>query len=106
MFTMIEPWATEWSRLIYRIFHHEPFEPEASEWDFESSGWLSGRNGANSWIIFARDGVRFEEDFPELQILSIRLMMPFRYLVSGGVSVKVGMPGWTFRLWQRLENIL
>ncbi len=33
-------------------------------------------------------------------------MMPFRYLVSGGVSMRSLMPGWSFSWWHGLENIL
>lgn len=38
---MIEPWVTSWSRLIYTRLHHEPFCPEANEWEFPSTGPLS-----------------------------------------------------------------
>jgi SAM-dependent methyltransferase len=104
--TMIEPWVTGWSRFIYRWFHHEPFEPEAEEWDFKNRGRLSSANEANPWIIFARDRARFERELPQLQVLEIKLMMPFRYLVSGGVSRRSMMLGCTFGLWRWLEDLL
>ncbi len=103
---MIEPWVTPWSRLVYGRLHHEPFRPDALEWEFPSSGPLSGANGALPWIIFRRDRARFEQEFPQLQVQLICLMMPFRYLVSGGVSLRSLMPGWTFGLWRGLENML
>jgi SAM-dependent methyltransferase len=52
---MIEPWVTPWSRLIYTRLHHEPFNPEANEWEFPTSGPLSGANGALPYILFDRD---------------------------------------------------
>jgi hypothetical protein len=30
--------------------------------------------------------------------------MPFRYLVSGGVSMRTLMPGWTTPLWKTIER--
>jgi hypothetical protein len=103
---MIEPWVTPWSRLIYTRLHHEPFEPNVVEWEFPRSGPLSGANGALPFIIFERDRLQFEREFPMWQIRTIRPMMPFCYLASGGVSWRSLMPGSTFKLWQGLENAL
>jgi len=103
---MIEPWVTAWSRLVYTNLHHEPFRPEAPEWGFPSSGPLSSANGALPWIIFERDRAQFEREFSEWQIPAIRPGMPFRYLVSGGVSLRSLMPGCTFGYWRRIENSL
>jgi hypothetical protein len=33
-------------------------------------------------------------------------MMPFRYLISGGVSLRSLMPGWTFSIWRFVEDLL
>ena len=101
---MHEPWVTSWSRLIYQRLHHEPFEPEAPDWTFPPSGPLSGANGALPWIIFQRDRTQFEREFPEWEILAITPTMPFRYLVSGGVSLRILIPGWSFALWAGLEQ--
>ena len=103
---MIEPWVTPWSRLVYSTLHHEPFRPDAAQWSFPESGPLSGANGALPWIIFARDRGQFEKEFPELQIHSINPFMPFRYLLSGGVSWRSLMPGWSFALWRKVEHLL
>jgi len=103
---MIEPWVTPWSRLAYSTLHHEPFRPEAAHWSFTENGPLSGTNGALPWIIFERDRAQFEKEFPELQIQLIKPFMPFRYLLSGGVSLRSFMPGWSFALWRKVENLL
>jgi hypothetical protein len=103
---MIEPWVSPWSRWVYERLHSEPFLPEASEWSFPSTGPLSGANGALPWILFERDRVQFEREFPQWAIREIRPQMPFRYLVSGGVSMRSLMPGVTFGLWRGLENML
>lgn len=101
---MVEPWVSPWSRLIYTHLHHEPFEPEVEQWDFPAKGPLSDANGALPWILFDRDRKRFEEEFPHLKIKEVRPMMPFRYLVSGGVSMRALMPGWTTPLWKTIEK--
>ena len=100
---LLEPWVTQWSRFVYTKLHHEPFFPESTDWSFPSEGPLSGANGALPWIIFERDKVMFEKAFPEWDIQEIKLLMPFRYFVSGGVSMRNLMPGWAFPLWQGLE---
>jgi len=103
---MIEPWVTPWSRLVYGRLHHEPFQPDARDWEFPRCGPLSGANGALPWIIFQRDKTQFEREFPAWQVRDIHPCMPFRYLVSGGVSMRSLMPGWTFGFWRWLETFL
>jgi SAM-dependent methyltransferase len=103
---MIEPWVTPWARRVYTNLHHEPFLPEAASWTFPPTGPLSGANGAMPWIVFHRDRSRFEREFPGWAIETIRPLMPFRYLVSGGVSLRSLMPGWTFGAWTALERSL
>ena len=103
---MIEPWVSPWSRFVYSRLHHEPFEPEAPSWELPTSGPLSGANDAFPWIIFVRDRRRFEQEFPQWRIELIQPMMPFRYLLSGGVSMRSFAPGWSFGLWHSLEKAL
>jgi SAM-dependent methyltransferase len=103
---MIEPWVTPWSRFVYTRLHHEPFEPEAQSWELPSSGPLSGGNDALPWIIFSRDRLKFEQEFPDWRIELIKPIMPFRYLLSGGVSLRSLSPAWTFGLWHHVEHAL
>jgi len=93
---MIEPWVTSWSRLVYRHLHHEPFRPQATEWECPANGPLSGANGALPWMIFERDRDQFEREYLVWQVRLIKPLMPFRYLVSGGVSMRSLMPSWSF----------
>jgi hypothetical protein len=103
---MIEPWVTGWSKRVYTRLHHEPFEPQAATWEFPTSGPLSGANGALPWIVFVRDRARFEREFPMWKIETCRPMMPLRYLVSGGVSMRSLMPGWSYPIWRGIEAML
>ena len=103
---MVEPWVSPWSRFVYGHFHNEPFRPDAADWSFPASGPLSGANVAVPWMVFVRDRVKFEMEFPALSIEVIRPFLPFRYLVSGGVGMRSLMPGFTHRAWASLERAL
>lgn len=101
---MIEPWVTAWSRFVYRYIHSEPFVPTAEEWEFPSSGPLSGANGALPWIVFERDRLRFEQEFPEWSIERVEPLMPVRYLLAGGLAFRGLMPGFSFDFWRLAEK--
>ncbi|MDD5583466.1 MAG: class I SAM-dependent methyltransferase [Candidatus Omnitrophica bacterium] len=103
---MIEPWVTPWSRWVYTHLHHEPFKDDALGWEFPAAGPLSGANSALPWIVFKRDREKFEQKFPEWKIATIKPMMPFRYIVSGGVSYRSFAPYWSYRAWKALEETL
>ncbi|MDR1885043.1 MAG: class I SAM-dependent methyltransferase [Synergistaceae bacterium] len=104
--SMLEPWVTPWSSLIYSRLHHEPFDPKSPHWKFEPAGPLSGANGALPWIVFSRDRGIFERKFPNWRIEAIRLMMPIAYLLSGGVSMRSLFPGWGYSLVRSAERAL
>jgi SAM-dependent methyltransferase len=102
---MVEPWRSAWSQLVYTRIHPEPFVPSAG-WEIPSGGPLSGANGALPWIIFERDYARFSRELHEWSIVRIQPMMPFRYLASGGVSMRSLMPGWSYSLWRTFDEVL
>lgn len=102
---MIEPWVTPWSRFVYGRLHHEPFLPDG-DWCLAEDGPLSTANDALAWILFQRDRTRFEREFPEWRVRSIELTMPLRYLLSGGISRRALMPGWSFGFWTFIERAL
>jgi SAM-dependent methyltransferase len=76
--------------------HHEPWRPDATEWQFASTGPLSGANGALAWIVFRRDRDRFERDFPQLRLERYEPGSPMRYWASGGLKKWSLLPGWAF----------
>jgi SAM-dependent methyltransferase len=102
---MIEPANSWWGRLIYKNFHHEPFEPEGG-WTIPESGPLSGANGALPWIVFERDQLKFQEKFPNLKIETIQYRNPLLYLVSGGVSYRQLLPDFMFPVMNKIDSIL
>lgn len=105
MLVMIEPANSFWGRFIYKNFHHEPFDPEAG-WTIPAAGPLSGANGALPWIVFERDREIFEARFPNLEILETKHHTPFRYLLSGGVSYKQFVPGFTYPFFSWFDKTI
>jgi SAM-dependent methyltransferase len=103
---MIEPANTLFSRFIFKNFHHEPFDENSKEWSFPSSAALSQANGALPWIIFGRDTEKFHSLFPQLDIKSIDLHTPFRYIMSGGMPYKPMVPFWMFSAITYFERLL
>jgi SAM-dependent methyltransferase len=102
---MVEPANTLWARFVYTHFHHEPFQP-AADWKLDGAGPLSSANGAIPWIVFCRDRARFDREFPRLRLVAIRPHMPFRYLLSGGVSIRQLAPSFAYSLIKGLECLL
>jgi SAM-dependent methyltransferase len=101
---MVEPWYSLWANLIYTRLHHEPYLPRAPRWEFEATGPLSGANEALAWVVFQRDRAIFEQEFPQWRIEKLQPLMPLRYLLSGGVSMRSIVPGCAFtpmRLFER-----
>jgi SAM-dependent methyltransferase len=103
---MVEPWNTAWSRFVYRRLHHEPFEPGASGWSGPGGGPLSGANGALPWILFARDRERLLAQHPEWELRRCEPLMPLRYLVAGGMSLRSVAPAASAPLWRGIERAL
>ena len=102
---LVEPWNTRWSRWVYQHLHHEPFDPNGN-WSIPSSGPLSGANSALPWILFERDRELFSQRFPEWRISCILPMMPVVYLVSGGISMRSFVPGWSYKLFRGMETCI
>lgn len=101
---MIEPWRTSWSEWVYSNLHSEPFEAEDG-WKLASNtGPLSSANGALPWIVFQRDLDRLNTVYPEIKVQRVELMMPFSYLLSGGVSMRSLMPSVLYKIIRFIEN--
>lgn len=103
--SMIEPWNTAWARFVYKHLHVEPFDPEG-DWTFDAGSPLSSANGALPWIIFSRDLQKFAEHFPQFFAPQITLLMPFSYILSGGVSLRSLAPGFVYKPVRYMESLL
>jgi hypothetical protein len=103
---MVEPRVSSWSKLIYTHLHHEPFLPRAAAWGIPARAALSPEPTERCRGWFVRDRGRLLSFFPELRIEEVQPMMPFRYLVSGGVATRTLMPEILYPLWRGLESAL
>lgn len=101
---MIEPANTAWGRFIRKTFHHEPFD-ETAGWELNGTGPVSASNLALSWIVFVRDRVRFEQEFPGLAIVRYEPHTPFLFLLSGGVSYRALVPRRLIPLVKLAEHL-
>jgi SAM-dependent methyltransferase len=102
---MSEPCVSWWSKLIFKNFHHEPFDERAG-WTLDDSGPMSSANGALPWIVFRRDRDLFQKRFPNLKLELTEFHSPLSYLLSGGVSMKQLVPSWSFPLVRSFERIM
>jgi SAM-dependent methyltransferase len=89
---MVEPANTVWSRFVYRHFHHEPFDPAVTEWNLPPGGPLSTANGALPWIVFCRNRMEYDLQYPDLEVAKIECFGPMLYLLSGGFSHRQMLP--------------
>lgn len=103
---MIEPFNSLVARLLYKRFHHEPFDETARDWRVEGQGRLTASNQALPWIIFWRDRGRFEERYPDLQIVERKPHTLTCYALSGGLSYRSLAPGILFPLFRFLDKML
>lgn len=103
---MVEPWVTSWSRFVYGRFHHEPFLPDARQWESPSEGPLSGANGALPWMIFERDLDTFRTEFLGWHIERLTLDMPLSYLMSGGISMRQLLPSSFYGVLRGIERLM
>jgi len=102
---MIEPYASPMSGLVYRLAHHEPFDPEQADWRIEGRGAMTAANDALPWIVFERDRKRFEAEFPRLEILRLAPHTISLYTLSGGLSYRSLAPGFLFPVIAAAEDL-
>ena len=103
---MIEPSNTRFNKFFYKYFHHEPFDEKAKNWELKSNNKrMSLSNQALPYIIFIRDRYLFENKFKKLKLKSIDIHTPFRYILSGGVSIRQLVPTWSYSFFKFLDKL-
>jgi SAM-dependent methyltransferase len=102
---MIEPANSWFGRLIYKRFHHEPFDEHAGL-EIRAGSPLSNSNQALPYIFFEREKAWFEEQFPRLRVRRIDYHSPLRYIASGGLSMPALLPTWLYPAVSLAERVL
>jgi hypothetical protein len=67
---------------------------------------MTHANSALPWIVFERDRAVLEARFTRLEVLRVNPIMPVRYLLSGGLSMRAVVPSWSFALWRVFDDRL
>lgn len=100
---IVDQFPGYFSSLIFKYMHYEPFNEKALDWKFESTGPLSGANGALTWVVFQRDRAKFAKLFPMLRIEGFTPHSPLRYWLIGGMKNWSLIPLWAFSTATKLD---
>ncbi len=105
---LLEPYFGPLASFLYkRLFAGETFDKSVAEWETSMAGPMQGANQALSYIVFVRDGARFGEQFPTLEVVH-RSTVPnyLRYLASGGLNFRQILPDAAIGPLRALERAL
>ncbi len=91
---LIDPYYGMVAKRFYKkIFDSETFDTTQKEWVNESLGFMNGANQALSYIVFKRDRKKFEEMYPNLEIVIQKPLNNYmRYVLSGGLNFRQILP--------------
>jgi SAM-dependent methyltransferase len=95
-----EPFFSILSTAIYRCLHHEAVDFGTCEPELrEVQGPLSSSNQALPWLIFfrRRNWLQRLDGNYDLASLSVRPFTALSYMVTGGISRKLPIPGFLYR---------
>ncbi len=96
-----EPYFSMLSSFIFKYLHHEPvgFRISKPELD-EVEGPLASANIALPWLIFyrRRDWLERLDKSYDVRRLSLRPFSALSYMMTGGISRKVPIPGLLYRV--------
>ncbi len=93
-------------RLFFGKIHPEPYNWKTERWDFPAGHTMLDSNQALTWLVFVRDRVRFERQFPALRIEGPRFLPWFSYLASGGVNLRSFVPRALEKAAMKLDDWL
>lgn len=104
---LIEPYHGPAARWLFNRLHDcEHFDLSANWENDQQVGPCLGANQALSGIIFHRDLVRFQAEYPQLEVVLDRPHTHLSYLLSGGVNFRQLVPGWMDSAVQVAEAML
>jgi SAM-dependent methyltransferase len=91
---------------LLKYMHHEPFELDAKDWQFDTTGPLSGANSALAWIVFCRDLKKYQQLCPRLKLVAYQPHTPLQYWMSGGLKRWNLIPDWAIDFVINIDKIL
>jgi SAM-dependent methyltransferase len=107
-FILIEPFYGPLACWVFRHLHaSEGFDPGATAWETAGMvGPMSNANQALSYLVFTRDRARFDEEFPDLEVVVDRPHTHLWYVVSGGLNFRQLLPDGFVPLVRFAERLL
>lgn len=102
MISIIDPYWGPLAKFIYRWLHPEPFNDQATSWTFDSSS-PNDSNQAILWLVLRRDRARFEQLFPEFDVVEHGPLIGPSFLLSGGLHGRSPIPSGLLVRLGRLE---
>ncbi|PYK05388.1 MAG: class I SAM-dependent methyltransferase [Verrucomicrobia bacterium] len=104
-----EPFFSVLSTVIFKYLHHEAVDFRVSEPELGGvQGPLASANIALPWLIFFRKPEwlqRLNDNF-DLATLSVRPFSALSYMVTGGISHRLPVPGFLYRMLFRVDLAL
>ena len=104
-----EPFFSLLSTVIFKYLHHEPVDFRIPEPDLgDVQGPLSSANIALPWLIFFRrpEWLQRLNDHFDLTRFFTRPFSAVSYMVTGGVSHRMPVPGFFYRMLFRVDLAL
>jgi SAM-dependent methyltransferase len=104
-----EPFFSLLSTVIFRYLHHEPVDFRIPEPDLgDVQGPLSSANIALPWLIFFRrpEWLQRLNDHFDLTRFLTRPFSAVSYMVTGGISHRMPVPGFLYRMLFRVDLAL
>jgi SAM-dependent methyltransferase len=101
-----EPFFSVVSTLIFKCLHHEPVDFGISEPELRYvQGPLGSANIALPWLIFFRnrDWLQRLNDNFDLTSFSARPFSALSYMITGGISHRLPLPGFLYRSLFRVD---
>jgi SAM-dependent methyltransferase len=104
-----EPFFSVVSTVIFKCLHHEPVDFRISEPELRYvQGPLGSANIALPWLIFFRNREwlqRLNDNF-DLTNFSARHFSALSYMITGGISHRLPLPGFLYRTLFRVDLAL
>ena len=104
---LVDPYYGFLSNLFYkRAFKTEFFDKEQPFWNTEASVMLDA-NQALTYIVFKRDREKFTKEFPNLEIVEMKVFNNYvRYVCSGGLNFKQLLPNFFIPILKFVEIVI
>lgn len=106
---LVEPYFSALSYPIYKLLHHEPVDFSVREPRLDGiEGPLSTSNQAIPYKIFftMREWRERLSGFYDLSMLEIQFFSSLSYMLTGGISHRLPVPGWFYRRYFAFDRRL